>query len=404
MELISISSTALFAFLIFIILQLSVINGGEVSQQQQSTACGIKFGAKCSCGVTVYNYRKQYVVNCTNAAFTNTTVLEYMPSDVEVLIFTGNYLETLPWNIFGTDNDYPKLRIIDMSNNHIREIHGKTFHHVQNVERLILNHNNISISPTEDEANFLHPRLFSNFFNLKELHLTNAFADNTSPALSKDLHSIFDKSNLTQLIKLHLEQNEIVNFSDRNVFCELRELEDLHLSDNNLDEINFNVLCLNKLRFLDLERNRFETVKQHDLDLLNVLEKVVDHLTVDFSLNPFTCNCTVYPFVNWIRSTKVSIRFTDNLMCHTNERNKVRLLEQPFTNCRLISHAQFDGTGHRVALFTFLAFLIFLIFGLVVGIVYLSKERIKNFVSPVISSRKVYYTTIKDDEVHEVIV
>lgn len=38
----------------------------------------------------------------------------------------GNVLVQLPWNIFGTINEYPKLRVIDMSNNHINEIRGKT--------------------------------------------------------------------------------------------------------------------------------------------------------------------------------------------------------------------------------------------------------------------------------------
>lgn len=375
----------------------------EAKLPNQST-CGIKFNGKCSCGIVQYDYRMQYVVNCSDAGFTNTDVLPYMPADVEVLIFTGNKLQTLPWNIFGRDNDYPKLRIIDMSNNHIHEIHGKTFHHVQNVERLILNHNNISVSPTEDEANFLHPRIFSNFFNLRELHLTNAFADNTSSALSKDLHLIFDRSNLTQLIKLHLEQNEIRRFSDHDVFCELPELEDLHLSDNNLDEINFNALCLKKLRFLDLQRNHFATVKSRDLDLLDLVAQAVDHLTVDFSLNPFTCNCSAHKFANWLRTTEVSVRNAEDLVCHRSPQTRELLLDQTFTNCMVLSHGHYSGTGHTMALFIFAALFVFVLVAIIVAIVYMSKERIKHFVSPVISSRKVYYTTIKDDEVHEVIV
>lgn len=368
------------------------------------SSCGIKFNGKCSCGVVQYDFRMQYVVNCSNAGFTNTDVLPYMPAEVEVLIFTGNKLQTLPWNIFGRDNDYPKLHIIDMSNNHIHEIHGKTFHHVQNVKRLILNHNNISISPTEDEANFLHPRIFSNFFNLEELHLTNAFADNTSSALSKDLHLIFDRSNLTKLIKLHLEQNEIRRFSDHDVFCELPQLEDLHLSDNHLDEINFNALCLKKLRFLDFQRNRFASVKSRDLDLLDMVAQNVDHLTVDFSLNPFTCNCSVHKFVTWLHNTEVTVRNSEDLVCHRSAQTRELLLDLKFINCKVLSHTHYSGTGHTVALFFFAALFVFVVVAIIVAIVYMSKERIKHFVSPVISSRKVYYTTIKDDEVHEVIV
>lgn len=45
---------------------------------------------------------------------------------VAVLIFTGNVLVNLPWNIFGKINEYPNLKVIDMSNNHIRQIRGKS--------------------------------------------------------------------------------------------------------------------------------------------------------------------------------------------------------------------------------------------------------------------------------------
>lgn len=110
---------------------------------------------------------------------------------------------------------------------------GKTYHHVQQVERLILNHNNLSISSQNVD---LHPRIFSNFLNLQSLHLTNAFSDYSSPELSQDLHEIFSNSNLTKLIKLHLEQNEITSFKDPNVFCSLPQLEDLHLGDNALKD------------------------------------------------------------------------------------------------------------------------------------------------------------------------
>lgn len=88
--------------------------------------CGSTFRGKCWCGVSDYDRIHQYVVNCTNEGFSDTSVLEYMSPEVEVLIFTGNVLVTLPWNIFGRINEYHKLRVIDMSNNHIREIRGKS--------------------------------------------------------------------------------------------------------------------------------------------------------------------------------------------------------------------------------------------------------------------------------------
>ena len=52
-----------------------------------------------------------------------------------------------------------------------------------------------------------HPRIFSNFFNLEQLHLTNAFTETIdSQWYLRDLKSTFSMSNLTKIKKLHLEQ------------------------------------------------------------------------------------------------------------------------------------------------------------------------------------------------------
>lgn len=279
---------------------------------------------------------------------------------------------------------------------------GKTYHHVHHVERLILNHNNLSISPSEDEANHLHPRIFSNFLNLRALHLTNAFADYYSPELSQDLHAIFVKSNLTQLTKLHLEQNEISHFKDRNVFCDLPQLEDLHLGDNNLKELNFNVMCLHHLRFLDLERNRFEFVRMRDIEALEMLENAAgrsERLILDFSKNPFACDCTIYPFVTWLKSTNVTIRDKDRLSCYHNNDDHAERISAINLKCKVKTQHHNTTDGHQAFLVFFLVVLICILIGMIGAILYVSKDRIKYFVSPVVSSRKVHYTTIRDDEI-----
>lgn len=382
---------------VLLLAMVALTTAGDPAQSE----CGIAFRGKCTCGMAEYDRHQRYVVNCTNAGFSSTNVLESMPSEVEVVIFTGNLLQTLPWNIFGTINEYPLLRIIDMRNNHIGEIRGKTYHHVQQVERLILDHNNISISPTGDELNHLHPRIFSNFINLRALHLTDAFADFTSPDLSKNLHAIFINSNLTKLNILHLEQNEIVRFKDRNVFCDLPQLMDLHLGDNNLNEINFNITCLRHLRFLDLERNRFETVNQRDMDTLTKLSNLPGRgeLIVDFSRNPFQCDCSIFDFVNWLRTTNVTVRNRNGLMCSRTDEYTEPVLQLAFRKCLVRSLEHTTTTGHQVTLIFLLVALLFVMVGLIGALIYVSKDRIKYFVSPVVSSRKVQYTTIRDDEI-----
>ena len=102
-------------------------------------------------------------------------------------------------------NDYPYLDTIDMTNNKIEEIKGKTYHRVGKVKTLILNHNQLDITKEKN-----HPRIFSNFVNLESLHLTNAFTEGIdSKEYLLALEQIFIGSNLSSLIKLHLEQNEI---------------------------------------------------------------------------------------------------------------------------------------------------------------------------------------------------
>ena len=92
-----------------------------------------------------------------------------------------------------------------MSNNKIRHIRGQAFHRISNVHRLILNHNDLYINGTHE-----HPRIFANMYNLKELHLTNAFTEYVdSKKYLVNLENIFFGSNLAKLEKLHLEQNEI---------------------------------------------------------------------------------------------------------------------------------------------------------------------------------------------------
>lgn len=370
---------------------LLFVNGGD---------CGIKFQNKCSCGLGEFYDRIQYIVNCTNTGFRDTSMLQALPTQTEVLIWTGNYVPELPWNVFGAINNLDNLTIIDMSNNHIREIRGKSYHHVSNVKHLILNHNNISISRDGEEMNHHHPRVFSNFINLMELHLTNAFSDNTSSQLSEDLHDIFFNSNLTKLTKLHLEQNEIRGFKDKRVFCDLQSLRDLHLGDNQLEELNFNVLCLNHLRFLDLERNKFTEMKLKDLNTLDILSNSFNRdtdLIIDLTYNQLACDCTVNNIQDWLKKTKVKIRNLDNLFCFKQGRRYQPLLSVKYNKCQVQSkHSESDHTA--ILVFLFVVFLTIAL-TLVATAIYINRNRIKKIVNPVMTnvSRKVHYTTIKDD-------
>lgn len=302
----------------------------------------------------------------------------------------------------GPQKIYSEFVLFQIYENTIFFLSGKTFHHVQQVERLILNHNNLSISPNVDDMNHLHPRVFSNFCNLNTLHLTNAFSDSTSSALSEDLHAIFVMSNLTRLRILHLEQNEISHFKDRNVFCDLPLLEDLHLGDNRLKELNFNVVCLRHLRFLDLQRNRFQSLNRVDFEALELLEyrsERRDKLIVDFNMNPFICDCALMPFIDWLhRNLTVTVRSIDRYICsYDNGDYAERLVSVRLNKCVVRSLKHNVHLGTHIFLVLLSVVLIFMFLGLISAILYVSRNRIKEFVSP--GAHRVYYTTIRDEEI-----
>lgn len=100
---------------IVLLLQISGLLAGN---------CGPKFKGKCSCGKASYDNRMQYVVNCTDQGFRDTSVLEHLPKETEVLIFTGNNIVELPWNVFGTITELNALKIGELGI--INRIHSET--------------------------------------------------------------------------------------------------------------------------------------------------------------------------------------------------------------------------------------------------------------------------------------
>ncbi|CAH0385715.1 unnamed protein product [Bemisia tabaci] len=365
------------------------------------------FTPKCICGQEdYYGKHDQYIVNCTNTGFTDAKILENLPSETQVLIFSGNKISTLPWNVFGTMNNHSELRVIDMSNNGIKEIRGKSYHHVPNVERLILNHNEISIA-TSEPNNHHHPRVFSNFDSLSELHLTNAFADNTSEDLAADLHDIFINSELRHLNKLHLEQNEITGFRDPNVFCSLPNLMDLHLGDNLLRDLHFNLSCLEHLRFLDLERNQVMALKDADLAVLDSFPQRHKNLAIDLSGNPFVCGHEMEHLCAWLRVSQVRIRNKNAITCTTSNSINTDKHTEGHSDCLphtlLMTQVQ-PPSSHTLVTFVLTALTVVLL-SLVCLLLYVNRDQISYQLRPVIDSvtRKVQYTSIGKQEEHEMV-
>lgn len=256
--------------------------------------------------------QKKFTVNCTNAGFSSASMLQALPSETEVLIFSGNTIGTLPINVFNKSRFYDDLITIDMSNNHIRFIQGKTFHRVSSVKTLILNHNDLEITDKKER-----PRLFSNFDELEHLHLTNAFSEKiNSTDYLLSLEDIFYESRLDSLKTLHLEQNEIWTIGNNTeVFCQLPRLEQLLLTDNRLRDFDFRIHCLPSLRYINLERNMITRLSDDAMMRLDDFTKAKAPVKIRMQQNIFVCDCRSKHFIQWLNTTDVDMEGWKDFMC-----------------------------------------------------------------------------------------
>jgi len=376
------------------------------------TGCPKRFSGQCHCGLSDYKAwkpdRKVFMTNCTNTGFTDSSILEYIPSQTEVLIVQGNRFRRLQWNIFGIWENRTKLEVIDLTNNQIQEIQGKTFHKVSNVKRLILNHNDLYIVSTLN-----HPRIFSNFINLEELHLTNAFTEQVdSKWYLTDLRNIFLSSELKKLTKLHLEQNEIWEIKDKDMFCNLPALLDIHLGDNQLKDISFSLACLERLRYVDLSYNKFRNMKDTTLRTIDDVF-VGTNKKIDLHGNPFHCDCELNNFYDWLKKE----RDTDFLVNKREMRcydgypevnSGKRIINIEVLDCAPSTPVhQFDSshTSHYAVTSTLLTILIIITTTLLLVILWVNRITVKDKFSPLIENFKTslqYSTLEKQEEIPEV--
>jgi len=375
-----------------------------------ATGCPKRFGGKCQCGMSNYRSwkpdRPVYVTNCTNSGFTNPDIMEYTPQQTEVLIFNGNRFQTLPWNVLGIWDDHEKLEVIDLTNNGIKEIQGKSFHKVSQVKRLILNHNDLYIVSTMN-----HPRVFSNFINLEELHLTNAFTEQIdSKWYLTDLKEIWSMSELKKLKKLHLEQNEIWEIKDDDMFCELKDLLDLHLGDNQLSDINFSLDCLERLRYLDLSYNKIRNIKG---TTLAKLEKVFGKNNtrsgydnqVDLHGNPFTCDCQMNPLYDWLRVTPARLANKQEMRCfdgYPDVNAGKRIVNVEKLQCGPVRSVlgEAGGGSHHAITSTLLIILIILTATLLSVVLWINRITVKEKIQPILKNFKtsLQYSTLEKQE------
>lgn len=293
--------------------------GSPETHPFERNACPPALQDRCTCGYTFVPegpqgvLKRRYVTNCTDAGFSDATVLQSLPVETEILLFTGNNLTSLPNYLLGNDptHQHEKLRTIDLSSNNIYFIHANTFLNVRNVTKLVLDNNSLIIT------SYLYSlRWLSNFENLEQLSLRNTFdATQMGMSFTEGLVTMLEEANLTKLKSLRLDNNSIHVLPSVDAFCPLKSLRYLYLSSNYLVEADINVSCLPKLRLLDISDNFITSLNSQVMATYDKPKGITFILNV--TANPFQCDCELLPFLRWIRRTSTWVIRVRELRCAT---------------------------------------------------------------------------------------
>ncbi|XP_041477686.1 toll-like receptor 3 [Lytechinus variegatus] len=197
----------------------------------------------------------------------------------------------------------PALKILNVSHSNIeyhdlvnKETKESLFDGLISLHTLRLSGNNLLVTL---------PNVSWMFSPLQQMKLL----DLTSCSLATITSLVF--KNLTGLEELRLNSNKIVNIS-KHAFQNLHHLHDLLLQYNRIRSIDKDLFKgTRSLKRLYLQNNQIFTITA-DMTMPPSL------ISLPISGNPFTCNCQLSWFMNWLRTTNVSLGHEDEILCSSN--------------------------------------------------------------------------------------
>ncbi|XP_052774814.1 SLIT and NTRK-like protein 3 [Mya arenaria] len=225
----------------------------------------------------------------------------------ERITITHSNFSALQNNLFGSCHDDPDLVLynmayVELSNDNIKTIHGKTFHCIPNLQTLILSNNQWEIDRSDSEVGY-----FTSMPHLKHLDLSNAFEDGS--IFFNKLAHIFHDTDLTELEDLNLSYNEFIVLSRKSStsLCQLTSLKLLNLSHNYFMEQSMpnKVDCFKHLERLDLSYNNIRLLSPEFMQAVDILHQAYDKLQeVKLDNNPYRCDCELIATWEWLNTTK----------------------------------------------------------------------------------------------------
>ena len=192
---------------------------------------------------------------------------------------------------------YDSFKLLNMSNNKLRNIGQKVFRNLKFLRQIDLGNNRLSETHLYDQ---ILSKLFNNNLLLKEINLAN----NGLQYLPKGTFSFNPK------------------------------LTEITLNQNRFQQINFNITHLSRLKFLDLRNNSIEFLNAFSRDSLDKLYKTQaktqtnqegykfykTKFVVDLRGNPFSCRCEALSFLSWFASSPLFSSTRHLYYCQINDK------------------------------------------------------------------------------------
>ena len=290
------------------------------------------------------------VIECVDRHFDEATARRMLNAtsqymlNVEKIVFTGNNIYHLYPHVLGNlkHRSLWDLKILNLSNNNIKEISGKAFHSAPELKTLILDDNEWQVS---DKT----PRIFYSFMELKILSLNFAFSTSDEKVANiqvENLSDVFEGSEMYWLEELYLERNNL-EYVNAKIFQSLPSLRKVSLRDNvimrsrglfnatchevtyafNFDEVSHRIEEKCYLQEMDLYNNSLRYI---DTDFISELLRNNNFTSLNIHNNPLVCDCNMKPFVEMVATNdtvkNILVDF-DNLKCSVPGKKRQLLLK-----------------------------------------------------------------------------
>ena len=95
----------------------------------------------------------------------------------------------------------------------------------------------------------------------------------------------------------------------------LKHLKVLELDMNQMSDFVLDLRKLSDLRCLNLSRNRISSLLENVTAMLSELEKTQD-VVLDLTGNPLSCGCNDFHFIEWLKTTNVTLYQHQSLRCN----------------------------------------------------------------------------------------